>query len=167
MTTLVLLYMLSYGRREHEEMGSRSTGLVTDTLVVNQGMRPKLWHMLQKSCENSSGTIYSELSVYLSLSNPNEIDILCIGMLRNMILTVIMPEYCRAFKRAQCLDLWVLNVSRFKQKAPVFVCLSYLVHTHTYDMYSFCVLISPAEKKQVIEAKWLNIALSVISTDSM
>lgn len=36
MTTLVLLYMLNYGRREHKEMG-RGTGIVTDTLVVNQG----------------------------------------------------------------------------------------------------------------------------------
>lgn len=26
MTTLALLYMLNYGRQEHEEMGSRSTG---------------------------------------------------------------------------------------------------------------------------------------------
>lgn len=39
---LALLYKLSYGRREHEEMGSRSAGLVTDMLVINQG-RPKLW----------------------------------------------------------------------------------------------------------------------------
>lgn len=113
--------MLNYGRREHEEMGSRSTILVTDTLVVNQGKRPNVWHMLQKSCENSGGAIYCDLSVCLSLSDPNEIHMLCIDMLRNMILTVIMSEYCRAFKHAQCLALWVLNVSRFKQKGYTFL----------------------------------------------